>query len=126
MHPLVLEDIATTSQRPKVEVFDDYIFIVVRMFRYDDPAATGREEQVNILFGKNYVLTFSEGLNEAFDILKQRISSNEERLRIAGPDYLAYAIIDVIVDQYFLILEKLGERIERIEDEVVTSATPAR
>jgi magnesium transporter len=124
VHPLVLEDIATTSQRPKVEVFDDYIFIVVRMFRYDDQAATVREEQVSIIFGKNYVLTFSEGLNEAFDILKQRIASNEERLRVSGPDYLAYAIIDVIVDQYFLILEKLGERIERIEDEVVTSATP--
>jgi magnesium transporter len=125
VHPLVLEDIATTSQRPKVEVFDDYVFVVVRMFRYDDQAATVREEQVSIIVGKNYVLTFSEGRNDAFDILKQRISANEERLRVAGPDYLAYAIIDVIVDQYFLSLEKLGERIEKIEDEVVTSATPA-
>ncbi|MGZ7193276.1 MAG: magnesium/cobalt transporter CorA [Halobacteriota archaeon] len=124
VHPLVLEDIAMTSQRPKVEVFDDYVFIVVRMFRYEDQAATVYEEQVSIIFGKNYVLTFSEGRNDAFDILKQRISSNEERLRVAGPDYLAYAIIDVIVDQYFLSLEKLGERIEKIEDEVVTSATP--
>jgi magnesium transporter len=125
VHPLMLEDIATTSQRPKVEVFDDYVFVVVRTFHYDDQAATVREEQVSIIFGKNYVLTFSEGRNDAFDIIKQRISANEERLRVAGPDYLAYAIIDVIVDQYFLSLEKLGERIEKIEDEVVTSATPA-
>ena len=85
----MLEDTATTNQRPKVEVFDDYIFIVVRMFRYDDQAETVREKQVSIIFGKNYVLTFSDGLNETFDILKQRISSNEERLRMAGPDYLA-------------------------------------
>jgi magnesium transporter len=125
VHPLVLEDIATTSQRPKVEVFDDYVFIVVRMFRYNDKAATVEEEQVSIILGKNYVLTFSEGRNDAFDILKQRIASNEERLRVTGPDYLAYAIIDVIVDQYFAILEKLGERIELLEDEVVTSATPS-
>ena len=62
MHPLVLEDTATTSQRPKVEVFDDYIFIVVRMFRYDDQAETVREKQVSIIFGKNYVLTLAKGL----------------------------------------------------------------
>jgi magnesium transporter len=124
VHSLVLEDIATTSQRPKVEVFDDYVFIVVRMFRYNDLAATVEDEQVSLILGKNYVLTVSEGRNDAFDILKQRISSNEERLRVAGADYLAYAIIDVIVDQYFTILEKLGERIELIEDEVITSATP--
>jgi magnesium transporter len=125
VHPLVLEDIATTSQRPKIGIFDDYVFIVVRTFRYNDKAATVEEEQVSIVVGKNYVLTFSEGRNDAFDILKQRISSNEERLRVTGPDYLAYAIIDVIVDQYFVILEKLGERIELLEDQVVTSATPS-
>jgi magnesium transporter len=124
VHPLVLEDIATTSQRPKVEVFDDYVFIVVRMFRYNDLATTVEDEQVSLILGKTYVLTFSEGRNDAFDILKKRISSNEERLRVTGADYLAYAILDVIVDQYFTILEKLGERIEPLEDEVVTSATP--
>lgn len=81
VHSPVLEEIATTSQRPKVEVFDDYVFIVVSKFRYNDQAATVEDEQVSRILGKNYVLTVSEGRNDAFDVLKQRISSNEERLR---------------------------------------------
>ncbi len=121
LHALVVKDIARVNPRPKVDIFEDYVFVVVRTLCYNDSRATVEERQMSLILGKNYVLTLTEGPNRVFDVLKQRIASNEERLRETGPDRLLYAIADLVVSQYFRVLEKLGGRIEDLEDEVVSS-----
>ncbi len=124
LHALVVKDIARVRHRPKVDIFDDYVFVMLRTLCYNDTAATVEERQMSIVFGQHYVLTFTEGPSKIFDVLKQRIASNEERLRETGPDRLVYAIADLIVSQYFRVLEKLGERIEDLEDEVISTPDP--
>jgi magnesium transporter len=123
IHSLAVEDIATASQRPKVDVYDDYAYVALRQLHYDDRTAEVNDEQISIILGKHYVITFSESQHDIFDILKERVRSNEEHIRTMGADYLAYAIIDIVVDGYFVILEKLGERIEFIEEQVAANPT---
>ncbi len=121
MHPLVLEDIVNTGQRPKMEDFVDYIFIVLKMLYYDEEENETKAEQVSIILGSNFVISFQESEGDVFDQIRERIRSNRGRIRKMGADYLAYALIDATVDNYFTILEKLGEQIEDIEDELVTN-----
>jgi len=121
IHPLVLEDIANTGQRPKMEDFVDYIFIVLKMLYYDDKENETKAEQVSVVLGSNFVISFQESEGDVFDPIRERIKSDRGRIRKMGADYLAYALIDTIVDNYFAILEKLGEKIEDIEDELVTN-----
>ncbi len=124
LHPLVAEDIASTGQRPKMEDFDDYIFVVLRMLRFDEKENETKTEQVSILFGRDFVISFQErNEGDVFDPIRERLRSNKGRIRKLGADYLAYSLIDAIVDNYFSILEKLGETIEDIEERVVTNPT---
>jgi len=116
LHPLTMEDIMNPRQRPKVEEFDDYIFIVLKMLFYDDKQEKVTEEQVCLILGENYVLSFQEKEEDLFNPIRDRISSGKGRIRKSGSDYLAYSITDIIVDHYFLILEKLGDKVEIIED----------
>ena len=120
IHPLVLEDIANTGQRPKMEDFDGYIFVVLRMLRFDDEKNQTKAEQISIILGPDFVISFQEREGDVFDIIRERLRSNKGRIRKIGADYLAYSLIDAIVDNYFMILEKLGETIEDIEDKLVT------
>ena len=114
LHPLGLEDAVNTSQRPKVDFFDDHAFAVLRMI--DDPAAH-RFEQVSLFFGDDFVVTFQERAGDPFDPIRRRIeSSATNRLRTRRADYLAYALMDAIVDSYFHPVEKAGDAIEQIED----------
>ena len=124
LHPLVLEDIVNTGQRPKMEDFVDYIFIVVKMLYYDEKENETKTEQVSLILGSNFVISFQESEGDVFDPIRERIRSDKGRIRKMGADYLAYALIDTIVDNYFTILEKLGEGIEDIEDELVTNPMP--
>jgi len=124
LHPLVLEDIVNTGQRPKMEDFVDYIFIVLKMLYYDEKKKEINTEQVSLILGSNFVISFQESEGDIFDPIRERIRSDRGRIRKMGADYLAYALIDEAVDNYFMILEKLGERIEDIEDELVTNPTP--
>jgi len=124
LHPLVLEDIVNTGQRPKMEDFVDYIFIVLKMLYYDEKKKEINTEQVSLILGSNFVISFQESEGDVFDPIRERIRSDRGRIRKMGADYLAYALIDEAVDNYFMILEKLGERIEDIEDELVTNPTP--
>jgi magnesium transporter len=117
-HPLVLEDIVNTVQRPKIEDYGDYLFIVLRMLR---PVEDGgfSSEQLSIILGTDYLFTFQEGLDgDAFDTVRNRIRSGKGKIRGMGADYLAYALIDAIVDGYFSVLEGFGERIVDIEEEL--------
>jgi len=123
-HPLMLEDIVNTEQRPKIEDFVDYIFIVLKMLHYDEKKNEVNSEQVSIILGPNYVISFQESEGDVFDPIRERIRLKKGRIKNMGPDYLAYALIDAIVDNYFIILEKFGERIEFLEEELVTNPTP--
>jgi magnesium transporter len=123
VHPLVLEDIVNTGQRPKMEDFEDYIFLVVKMLTYDSKEGKINAEQVSILLGPHFVISFQELQGDVFDPIRDRIRNNKGRIRKAGADYLAYALLDAIVDGYFSVLENMGERIEVLEDKVIVSPT---
>ncbi len=123
-HPLTIEDIVNTMQRPKFEDFDSYIFIVLKMLSYSD-IDTGMEiEQVCLILGENYVITFQEKPGDVFDTVRERIRGSKGRIRKVGADYLAYALTDAVVDSYFLILETLGDQIEEVENRVVLNPEP--
>jgi len=120
IHPLVLEDILHTSQRPKLDDYDNYLFIVVRMFFYDSEQRALKNEQVGFVLGKKYLITFQEDTGDVFDTVRERLRKGGPRMRNGGSDYLAYALIDAIVDSYFHILEQLGDEIEELEDRIIT------
>ncbi len=118
MHPLVLEDIANTGQRPKMEDSKDYIFLVLKMLYHSTDKEEIISEQVSLVFGKNFVISFQEQEGDVFDYVRQRIRKTVPRVRFMGADYLAYAIMDAVVDHYYLILEHLGETIEELEEDL--------
>jgi len=124
IHPLVLEDIVNTGQRPKMEDFVDYIFMTLKMLHYSDDQKETKAEQVSFLLGSNYVISFQENEGDVFDPIRERIRADKGRIRKMGADYLAYALMDAVVDNYFTILEKLSDRIENFEEELVVNPTP--
>jgi len=124
IHGLVKEDILNTTQRPKIENFDDYLFIVMKMLDYDDKAEAINSQQISLVVGANFLLSFQEGVDDPFDPLRQRIRAESSRLRMSGTDYLAYCMVDIIVDNYFVVLDKLAERIELVEEELVRNPKP--
>ncbi|HSW62752.1 MAG TPA: magnesium/cobalt transporter CorA [Dissulfurispiraceae bacterium] len=124
LHPLVLEDVLSTDQRPKYEDFDEYLYIVVRMLRYDADDMKVKAEQISVILSQKYVLTFQEGVaGDVFDSVRTRLREDKGRIRKMGADYLAYTLLDTIVDNYFVILEQMGERIELLENELITNPT---
>jgi magnesium transporter len=116
IHPLVLEDIVNTQQRPKIEDYGDYLYIVVKMLEYDYEAEDVVTEQMSFILGKDYVISFQEIAGDTFDAVRNRLRNPESRFRQLGTDYLLYALMDRIVDDYFIIMEKLGEELEEFED----------
>jgi magnesium transporter len=124
-HPLVLEDILNTDQRPKMEDYGDYIYIVLKMLSHNDDGNEFITEQVSIILGSNFVLSFQEGgEGDVFNPIRDRIKSSKSRIRKMGADYLAYGLLDAVVDNYFIVMEKLGEKIELLEEKLVTQPTP--
>lgn len=123
VHPLVLESIVNTGQRPKMEDFDNHIFIVLKMLYYDDKIDDIVEEQFSLILGSNFVITFQERIGDVFNPVRERIRKTP-RVRMLHSDYLAYALVDAVVDGYFAILEKLGDRIEELEEELLAHPTP--
>jgi magnesium transporter len=144
IHPLVLSDIVNTRQRPKIEDYDDYLFVVLKMIHqgshshHDGTGTNGNlakngsqwkpgksengeitAEQVSLIIGPNYVISFQETPEDLFNPIRNRLRSSSGRIRKKGADYLAYALIDTIVDNYFVILETLGEKVEDLEDELL-------
>ncbi len=125
LHPLVLEDILNTDQRPKIDDYGDYLYIVARFFEYDTATATVASDQVSIVLGTDFVLTFQERPTGTFDPLRERLRGDKGQIRKLGADYLAYSLLDTLVDRYFTILEQLTERTEAIEDLLLLKTTPA-
>ena len=124
IHPLVLEDIMNTGQRPKMEDFGDYLFMILKMLSYDEEENETKIEQVSLILSSKFVISFQESEGDVFDPIRERIRTDRGRIRKMGADYLAYSLIDAIVDNYFMVLEKIGEKIEDIEDELVKNPTP--
>ncbi len=125
LHPLIIEDIVNTQQRPKMEESEDYIYVVLKMLYLDNEKKETQIEQVSVVFGKNFVISFQEREGDIFEPIRERIRNGKGRVRKMGADYLAYALIDAVVDHYFIILEKDGEKIEELEDKVVADPEPA-
>lgn len=124
IHSLTVEDIVNTRQRPKFEDFDSYLFIVLKMLSYSDISTGMETEQVCMILGENYVITFQEKPGDVFDTVREQIRGCRGRIRRSGADYLAYALIDAVVDSYFLILETIGDQIEEVEDQVILDPDP--
>jgi len=125
IHPLVLEDIVNTHQRPKMENYNDYIYCVVKMITHILGGAQLDVEQVSFILGKNFLISFQEKEGDVFESTRERIRSSKGRVRSAGPDYLLYSLIDAIVDNYFTILENLGEQLENLEARAIANPTRA-
>ncbi|KPL03068.1 MAG: magnesium transporter [candidate division Zixibacteria bacterium SM23_73_2] len=124
VHPLVLEDIVNTGQRPKLEDLESYLFIVLKMLSYDEKEKEVSVEQFSFILGPNFVISFQERVGDVFNPIRERIRNAKGRIRKMGSDYLAYALMDAVVDNYFAILERLGEEIESIEEELVHNPNP--
>jgi len=123
LHPLVLEDILNTDQRPKVDAYDDYLYIVTRSFFHDKEQDVLGSEQISLVLRENFVLTFQERPTGAFEPVRERLRKGRSHIRESGTDYLAYALLDVIVDHYFIVLEQIGDDSETLEDILLRKPT---
>ena len=123
LHPLVLEDIAHTGQRPKMEDFENYVFVVLRMLSFSEKSQEVKAEQVSFILGNNVLISFQETEGDVFDPVRERIRKAKGRIRKMGSDYLLYALVDAVVDAYFVILEKIGEKIEALEESLMSNPT---
>ena len=119
IHPLVLEDILNVDTRPKIEITDDYLFIVMKLVLFNPDQKILETEQVSFILGRSFLFSFSERTDEIFNPIKDRITSQLGKIRKRGSDYLLYALMDIVVDHYFLALEKIDELIESLDDEVI-------
>ncbi len=119
LHPLLLEDILNTEHRPKLEEYPDCLFVVTRMLGIDEETGGIEQEQICFVLRRNLVLSFQETPGDVLDPIRERLRKDLGRVRRCGSDYLLYALLDVIVDEYFVIVEELGKRIEALERKVV-------
>jgi magnesium transporter len=120
LHPLVLEDILNSDQRPKMEEYGDDLYIVLKRLSYDESRDEVQGEQVSLVLRGNAVFSFRESDQDLFSGLLDRLRNGKGRIRKMGADYLVYAILDLIVDHYFLVLERIGERIEKLEEKLLS------
>jgi magnesium transporter len=119
LHPMTLEDLVNTAQRPKIEDFPHYLFIVLKMMEFNEASQTIATEHVSMILGSDYLLTFLEDEGDVFDAVRERLRAAKGRVRLMKADYLAFALIDTIVDHYFLAIERVGDRIEEIDDRIL-------
>lgn len=119
LHALVLDDIVNTGQRPKMKDYDDYIFFSIKMMQYNEEKGEVQSEQLSMILGKTFLLTFQERPGDVFQPVRERIRRQKGRIRKGGIDYLAYALLDTICDNYIYIIERLGEQIEDIEGDIL-------
>ncbi len=123
IHPLTIEDIVSTDQRPKIEEAEGYIYVVLKMMEYDTEKERVQMEQVSLLLGKNFVLSFQEREGDTFTPVRERLRAGKGRIRTRGADYLLYALLDTVVDNYFVIMEKVGDSMAELEERLLVNAT---
>ncbi len=123
LHPLVLEDILNTDQRPKLDTYAGYLYFVGRFFRHDQGTRAIVSEQVSVILGPGFVLTFQERRTGSFDPVRERLWADKGMARKYGADYLAYSLLDIIVDRYFIVLEQIGDNCEMLEEDLLHKAT---
>ena len=119
IHPLTVEDILHTQQRPKIDIFDDYLYIVFKMHRYNEVTKRIDAEQISLVLFDNLLLSFQETEGDVFEPIRHRLKGNKGKVRRLGADYLAYALLDSVVDHYFVVLEHICEEIEELEDSLI-------
>jgi magnesium transporter len=124
IHPMVLEDILDVGDRPKIEDYEDYLFIALKTINFTPDANEIKAEQVSLILGPHYVLSFCEGDRDLFLPIRERLLQGKGRIRKLGADYLAYSLIDLIVDSYFVELDIFSDKVESLEDEVVVRPSP--
>jgi len=124
LHPLLQEDILNTSERPKMDDYGDYIFVVLKMLCYDEENDEIDAQQVSLVLGSNFVLSFEESESDAYAPVRERLRTAKGRVRKLGADYLAYTLMDAVVDSYFVVMERLGEKVEALEEELVANPRP--
>jgi magnesium transporter len=124
VHPLVLEDVLNTGQRPKLEEFDDFLFVVMKILTINPEGGSVETNQISMLLGSGWVLTFQEKAGGEFQPVRHRLKGGGTRIRRLGGDYLFYALFDVVVDSFFAIVENIGEQLEQMEDEVIDQPGP--
>lgn len=122
LHGLVKEDILHTNQRPKLDEYDDYLYVVVKMLSFDDQENAINSEQLSIVLKGNTIVTFIEDKGDIFDGLRDRIRKGNFKLRRSGADYLLYSLLDTLVDNYFVVLEKIGDKLEDLEVRMLAEA----
>lgn len=124
LHSLLLEDIVNASQRPKMEEYDNCLYITVRLFYFHAKTATLESEQVSLVLGKGFVLSFQEDARDVFDPIRDAIRKGKAKLRTESADFLLYRLLDVLVDSYFEVLEELGDAIDVVEEELLVRTNP--
>ncbi len=122
LHPLMLEDIANTEQRPKLEDYNDYLYVVVKMLYRPDHSILA--EQLSLVIGKNLLISFQERQDIVFDPIRERLRNGKGRARMLGADFLAYQLIDAVIDNYFIVLERLSDEVEALEARVIAAPKP--
>lgn len=124
LHPLTMEDIVNTTQRIKTEEFPGYLYVVLKMITANGTGDDLEAENVSLVIGGNYVVSFQEKESEVFETVRSRLLSDRAHIRSMSADYLAYALMDAVVDQYFSAIERTGDRIEEIDDRIMTGPQP--
>jgi magnesium transporter len=123
IHPLIAEDIQSINQRPKMDEVDNILYCLLNMLYYNENAGTVEVEQISIVLGQNFVITFQEDpQRDVFNPIREKLKMPNSKLRQRGADYLCYAMLDLIVDSYFFVMENLGDRIEQVEEEVIRNS----
>jgi len=124
LHPLAMEDVLSTGQRPKIDDYGDLVFIVMRMVQFDAEQGELIDEQVSLVVGRGFVVSFQERPGDVFESVRERLRTAKGRLRTAGADYLAYALMDAVVDHYFITLEHLSDTIEDLSEDILRLPDP--
>jgi magnesium transporter len=123
VHRLAMEDVLSPTQRPKVEEYEDHFLVIIKMLSFDAEADSVVAEQLSLIVGPNYLFSFQERPGDVFEGVRDRLRQGRPRIRARGTDYLAYALIDAVVDNYYRVLEQIGDRIEELEQAAMTDAS---
>lgn len=124
LHPLVVEDILNTEQRPKMDTYPDYLFLETRLFYYDRDSLSVSSEQISLVLGSGWVLTFQERPSGSFEPVRERLRQGQVQIRQSGADYLCYALLDSLIERYFQVLDAINEDAEQLEAHLLDQPSP--